>query len=67
MKTIEQLLDEARLSAVTIWITPDRVQCNTKGVESDGWSITYGATPGEALRKALEFRNDLLESGKDRR
>jgi hypothetical protein len=64
MQTIEQLLDTCQLAGVTIWISADRTQVNTRATDSDGWSIHYGATPGEALRKALEFRNDLLESGK---
>lgn len=60
MKTIEQLLDEAQLAGVTIWISADRTQVNTRACDSDGWSIHYGATPSEALRAALEFRATLL-------
>jgi len=60
MKSIEQLLNSGQLSAVTIWISDGRVQCNTKSVGSDGWSVHYGETPGEALRKALEFNDTFI-------
>jgi Zn-dependent M28 family amino/carboxypeptidase len=61
MKTIEQLLDEGQLAGVTIWISADRVQVNTRASDSDGWSVHYGDTPGATLRAALEFRSTMVD------
>ena len=65
METIEQLLDQCQLAGVTVWkVSDDRYQASTKGIESEGWSVHYGDTPGAALRAALEFRVSLLGSTK---